>query len=285
MSTTTAVAALGGQAGAQAGASAAASAADDFAQPIYMDEQAGGGGVGGNGSASALDQPVLNLDDPNLLNQEVDLSSDVDPYAAPPPLPDGRWLFKVKQRDVKGPDGQPTRYKVVTTRKGQPLPPEQYYVQVALDGQVIDPSGKYDGITVSDYNVTSRPDPRKGNQIPMKWILSQLKVQLPVRGTPRMLLDEWFKATASEPMIEVETVWEGSLDQADQERFDAAGEYSPRVLGQHRFPQDSKGNPIPDMDVETKLGKVHLHARPRINGYFAVGSAKASGVEYGPKGR
>jgi len=254
------------------------STADDFAQPIYMDQQVDGAGGGGS-AASGLDAPVLNLDDPNLLMQEMDTHADVDPYAAPPPLPDGRWLVKIKQRDVKGQDGQPARYKVATDKGGQ------VYAFTALDATVVDASGKWDGISLTDYFVSTRADSRKGGAIPLAWILAQLKVQLPARITARTLLDEFFKATAAEPMLEVETVWEGSPDQDTQERFDTAGERLPRVLGQHRFPPDSKGNSIPDMDVDTKLGKVHLHARPRINGYFAVGSAKASGVEYGPKGR
>ena len=264
---TTTTAAPGGQA-----------SAEDFAQPIYMDEGAGQAGSGAAGDpASGI--PVLNLDDPNLLNQEMDCAPDKDPYAAPPPLPDGRWLVKVKQRDVKGQDGQPARYKVATDKQGQP------YAFTALDAVVIDPSGKFDGVVLTDYFVSTRADSRKGGAIPLAWILAQLKVQLPVRITARTLLDEFFKATASEPQLEIDTVWEGSPDQADQERFEEQGERLPRVLGQHRFPQTAKGEAIPDMDVDTKLGKVHLHARPRINGYFAVGSAKASGMELGPKGR
>jgi hypothetical protein len=251
---------------------------DDFSQPIYLDESTGAGGGNAAGDpASAI--PVLNLDDPNLLMQEIDCPADKDPYAAPPPLPDGRWLVRIKQRDVKGADGQPARYKVATDKQGQP------YAFTALDATVVDASGKWDGISLTDYFVSTRADSRKGGAIPLAWILAQLKVQLPAKITARTLLDEFFKATASEPQLEIDTVWEGSLDQADQERFESAGERQPRVLGQHRFPQDSRGGSLPDMDVDTKLGKVHLHARPRINGYFAVGSAKASGVEYGPKGR
>ena len=263
MSTTTAVTGSGQE-----------SLADDFAQPIYMDEQAGGAE-----GADLANIPVLNLDDPNLLMQEMECPADKDPYAAPPPLPDGRWLVRIKQRDVKGADGQPARYKVARDKEGQP------YAFTALDATVSDPSGKYDGVQLADYFVSTRADSRKGGAIPLAWILTQLKVQLPARVTARTLLDEFFKATAAEPQLEIDTVWEGSPDQDTQERFDSAGERLPRVLGQHRFPQDSKGRSIPDMDADTKLGKVHLHARPRINGYFAVGSAKASGVEYGPKGR
>lgn len=266
---------------AQAGAAARASAPpDDFAQPIYLQEDhaAANDAVGASADAAA-DIPVLNLDDPNLLAEEMDSNQGQDPYAVPPPLPDGRWLVKIKQRDVKGPDGQPARFNVKQDRQGKP------YAYTALDAVVVDQSGKYDGIPLTDYFVSTRPDQRKGGAIPLSWILGCLKVQLPAKINARLLLDEFFRATASEPMIEVDTVWEGSPDQDTQERFDQQGERLPRVLGQHRFPQNSKGESIPDLDVDTKLGKVSLRARPRINGYFAVGSGKASGIAYGPKGR
>lgn len=259
---------------------AAATASADFAQPIYLeDENAGGANAAGNGPSLDNAAPVLNLDDPNLLMAELDSNQDQNPYLQPPPLPDGRWLVKIKQRDVKDAQGQPARYKVGQTKDGQ------VYAFTALDATVVDASGKYDGINLTDYFVSTRPDPRKGNAIPLSWILGCLKVQLPAKINVRALLDEFFKATASEPMLEIDTVWEGSLDQADQERFEQAGERQPRVLGQHRFPQSAKGEPIPDMDVDTKLGKVHLRARPRINGYYPVGSAKAAGMELGPRER
>ena len=252
------------------------SSADDFAQPIYLENEPGQDAQSA-ASSDATSFPGIDLNNPNLLLNEMDSAQDRDPYAVPPPLPDGRWLVKIKQRDVKGSDGNPTRYNVKMDRNGVP------YAYTALDATVVDASGKYNGIALTDYFVSTRPDIRKGGAIPLSWILACLKVQLPEKISAIMLLDEFFKATASEPLIEVDTVWEGGLDQDAQEMFDTAGERAPRVLGQHRFPQDAKGRSIPDLTVETKLGKVNLHARPRINGYYPVGSAKASGVEYGPK--
>lgn len=254
-------------------------AADDFANPVYLQDDAAAGAGNNSGPPDPSSIPVLNLDDPNLLSEEMDSAQDRDPYAIPPPLPDGRWLVKIKQRDVKGPDGQPARFNVKQDRQGKP------YAYTALDATVVDQSGQYDGISLTDYFVSTRPDPRKGGAIPLSWILHCLKVQLPLKINARSLLDNFFKAAATEPLIEVDTVWEGSPDQDTQERFDQAGERLPRVLGQHRFPQNGKGESIPDLDVDTKLGKVSLRARPRINGYFAVGSGKASGIAYGPRGR
>lgn len=255
------------------------SGSDDFATPVYMDGNDGTGG-GGNDNSSGSDLsnvPVLDLNDPSLLMAEQDANQDQDPYAAPPPLPDGRWLVRIKQRDVKGNDGNPAKYKVATGKDGK------VYAFTALDAEVVDPSGKYDRVKLSDYFVSTRPDPYRNGAVPMAWILGRLGVRLPEKINAKILLDEFFKALAAEPQIEVDTVWEGSPDQDGQDRLDQAGERFRPVLGQHRFPQDAKGNRIPDMDVDTKVGKIHLRARPRINGYFAVGDAKARGIGYGPK--
>lgn len=254
------------------------SGSDDFATPVYLD---GSGETGTGASANSSDlsnMPVLNLDDPNLLMEEQDVNQDQDAYAAPPPLPDARWLARIKARDVKGNDGNPAKYKVGMSKDGKP------YAFAALEAEIIDPSGKYDRVKVFDYYVSTRPDPYRNNAVPMAWILGRLGVKLPAKINAKVLVDEFHKALAAEPQIEIDTVWEGSPDQDGQDRLDQAGEKFRAVLGQHRFPQDSKGNRIPDMDVDTKVGKIHLRARPRINGYFAVGDAKSRGIGYGPKG-
>lgn len=257
---------------------------EDFGAPVFLEDPTQGNGTGQAGGANdpaaiALDAPVIDLNDPNLLMADLDSNQSADPYAAPPPIPDGRWLANIKQRDVKDAQGQTARYAVKLDKNQQP------YAYTALDATVQDASGKFDKIPLTDYFVSTRPDARKGGAIPLSWILGCLKVQLPARVNIKSLLEEFFKAVAPEPQIEIETVWEGSLDQADQERFEQAGERPPRVLGQHRFPKNSKGESIPEIDVDTKLGKVHLTARPRINGYYAVGSGKAAGIEYGPRAR
>jgi hypothetical protein len=259
-------------------AAAAPAQSDNFAEPIYLQpETSGGAGSAAAGGASLDDVTVVDLNDPNLLLAELDANPDVDPYAAPPPLPDGRWRVKIAQRDVKDSAGQAVRYAVKTGKDGAP------YAYTSLEATVQDPSGKFDGIKLHDYFVSTRPARNGG--IPIVRILSCLKVQLPAKVNAKVLLDELFKALGTEPELEVDAVWEGSLDQADQERFETAQVKVPRVLGQHRFPQNGKGESLPDMSVDTALGKVNLRARPRINGYFPLGSAKAAGMELGVKGK
>ena len=256
----------------------ATSGSDDFATPVYLNGNEEGGASESTNSSGLANVPVLNLDDPNLLLAELEIDQEQDAYAAPPPLPDGRWLVRIKQRDVKGNDGNPAKYKVAMGKDGKP------YAFVALDAEVIDPSGKYDRVKLSDYFVSTRPDPYRNGAVPLAWILGRLGVKLPKKKIyAKILLDEFFKAIVAEPQIEIDSVWEGSPDQDGQDRLDQAGKRFRAVLGQHCFPQDARGNRIPDMDVDTKVGKIHLRARPRINGYFAVGDAKARGIGYGPK--
>jgi hypothetical protein len=278
----------------------AVAAVDDFAQPIYSDTgSAEAGAVGtdnaaSNGQADPADIPMFDPNDPALLLQEMDTAQGEDPYKQLPPLPDGRWLVKVKQMDVKGLDGQPARYAVKRDKQTGAA-----YAYTGLTVTVIDPSGKHDGVELKDYFVSTRTDARKGGANALSWILGCLKVQIPGRMTIGALIDTFCTAVAGEPQLEIESAWEGGLDQATQDLFENSGEKQPRVLGQHRFPQVSRQVPspvnpavkvtvtesLPDLKVNTKLGEVNLHARPRINGYYAVGSGKAQGLPYGARAR
>ena len=258
-------------------AAAAAAAAADFANPIYMDEptSAAAGSSSSspaNGAAAASSDPSLNdvsvidLNDPNLLSAELDTNPDIDPYAAPPPLPDGRYRVKCKQIDVKGPDGQPARYTVKLGKDGKPP-----YAYTALELTVIDPAGKLDGLKVYDRFVSTMQQRNGG--VPLVWIQKCLGVTLPAKSNAKQILDSFFKVIGGEPELEIETVWEGGLDEADRERFETAQVKQPRVLGQHRFPQKQVGGvmqSVPDLKVQTALGEVNVHAQVRVNGYHPL---------------
>lgn len=225
------------------------------------------GSSSGNSSAASLsDVSVIDLNDPNLLSAELDINSDIDPYAAPPPVPDARYRVKLKQIDVKGPDGQPARYTVKLGKDGKPP-----YAYTALEMTIQDPAGKYDGLKVYDRFVSTMVARNGG--IPLVHILKCLSVTVAAKSTAKQILDAFFKAVAGEPELEVETVWEGGLDEADRERFDQARVKQPRVLGQHRFPQkqvNGKLESVPDLKVATALGEVNVHAQVRVNGYYPL---------------
>lgn len=263
-----------------------ASSVTDFSQPIYLDEAQSGTSTMQSGSPSSssttsfssaddqlsgMSMDVIDLNDPNLLSAELDTNADVDAYAAPPPLPDGRYRVKIKQVDVKGPDGQPVRYNVKPGKNGAPP-----YAYTALQANVVDPGGKFDNQTLLD-NFVSTMQNRNGG-IPIVRILTVLGVKLPAKTNAKILLDLFFKALAGEPELEIDSVWEGGLDQTDRERFEQAQPPVKfrAVLGMHRFPLAANGvDRVPDLEVETTLGKVNVRARARINGYFPLGSGAA----------
>lgn len=248
----------------------------DFGNPVYLDEPAADTAAftstpaasfstvqsTDTGSSSLADVAVIDLNDPNLLAGELDTNANIDAYAAPPPMPDGKYRVKVKQIDVKGPDGNMTRFNVKQGKEGKSA-----YAYTALELTVQDPGGQFDGRKIFDRFVSTMTQRNGG--IPMVRILTCLGVQLPAKTSAAQLLEAFFKATAGEPELEVETVWEGGLDEADRERFKAAGKKEPRVMGMHRFPQGPAGH-LADVSIDSELGKVNLHAQTRVQGYHPL---------------
>ena len=263
--------------------------ANDFSAPVYVNDTpantaapatTGNNGIvasNGHDATSFLgsqdaeleamgDASGIDLNDPNLLSAELDTNADVDAYAAPPPIPDARYRAKLKQIDVKGPDGQPARYSVKVDKNGKP------YAYIAIQGNVQDPGGKFDNIPVWDRFVSTMQQRNGG--IPIVALLKAMGQQIPAKSNAKTLVEMTLKALAAEPEVEIETHWEGGLDEADRQRFQDSGTKQPRVLGMHRFPQNAKGEHVPDLTVDTALGKVNLHAQVRIRGYYPVGSGK-----------
>jgi len=217
------------------------------------------------GDASLADVVVVDLNDPNLLLAEFDTNSDIDPYAAPPPVADGTYLVKIKQIDVKGPNGELVRH-TVRTGTGENA---KAYAFTALEARIIDPGAPFDNFVVFDRFVSTLPARNGG--VPIVRILTCLGVQLPARINAKILLDAFFNAVASEPELRIETEWEGSVSKEDADKLYAAGvdkKKFPRVYGMRKFPQDSKGNPIPEIVVDSPIGKLELRANVRITGYF-----------------
>ncbi len=238
----------------------------DFSAPIY-DEPATASDNHADAAAADLNVSEIDLNDPALLSGEIDTNPDVDAYAAPPPLPDGIYRVKIKQIDVKNAKGEPARYTVKRDKNGNA------YAYTAIEARVQDPGGKFDNVPIYDRFLSTMTQRNGG--VPLVRVLIVLGHKVPAKTSALNLLEMFFKATAGEPELEVETVWEGGLDQADRERFETSQTKQPRVLGMHRFPQGKDGQPVPDVQVDTALGKVNLHAQARINGYFPIGHKKS----------
>lgn len=242
----------------------------DFSSPIYVEETAN--------SLDGVAVDSVDLNDPALLSEPLDYNTDVDAYAAPPPLPDGRWRVKIKAMDVKGPDGQPAPYGVKTNgnpkfNNGKP------YAYCALEAKVVQPGGQFDNVSLKDYFISTAVQRNGGIQ--MVRILQVLGVKLPTTGGARALVDLFLKELAKEPELEVETQWEGGPSQDDQKKL---SEHNPpvkvrAVFGMHRFPLAENGKDhLPEIkQVITELGNVEMYfrAQARIGGYFPLGSGAA----------
>lgn len=242
----------------------------DFSTPIYMEEPPAAGqtpGTSAGQSTASADSTATSTVDLNALEFQLETNTDVDAYAAPPPIPDARYRVKLKQIDVKLADGTTGRYNIKQApdkNGGQP------YAYTAIEASIIDPSGKYDGLKIWDRFVSTMTARNGG--IPMVRILTCLGHKLPAQASPKFILETLLKALAAEPELEVETVWEGGVDETDRARFQQNGIKEPRVMGMHRFPDNPAvaGTKLPEMDVDTQLGKVHVRAQVRINGYYPV---------------
>lgn len=231
---------------------------------------------------------VLDLNDPNLLLQEVTgADPNVNPYAAPPPPPDGFYRLKLKQVDVKDDKGQKVRFAVKAEMSypggGQPGTPvknpdgsPKRYIATALEGRIQQVGRRYDNIPVFDRFMDSRVDRNGG--CPIIYLLQALKVKLPPKYNLKTLMDLTNQALASEPEVDAQLAWEGSLDEATTASIKSAQQTNKDVkrprnpVGMHRFPQVD-GKYVPDMQVEVAgVGKVNFHAQAKIVAYAPVGS-------------
>lgn len=258
-----------------------ATANEEFTAPIYRDDP-----PADDPTADGSDSPVFDLNDPELLLQEVSGDSSLDPYATPPPVPDGTYRAKLKQIDVKDAQGQPARLAMRQEMKypggGAPGIPEvlpsgkpKMYLQTAIEATILQPGGRFDNIKVYDRFFDSRTDRNGANK--MLHLLSVLKIATPKPLNGKTLSDAVLKALAGEPEVDIQTQWEGQPSQDDSKVIKEKGARAPRIKGMHRFPQvtgaDGKISHQPDMEVQVeKVGKVNVHAQAQLAGIFAAGS-------------
>lgn len=269
---------------------------DPITSAIYRDEDPTSDSTSDHNDQSAdqssgLDQdgPVgLDLNDPNLLLQEVTgADPSVNPYAAPPPPPDAFYRLKLKQVDVKDDKGQKVRFAVKAELSypggGAPGVPVKNpdgslkrYIATAIEGRIQQVGGRYDNIPVYDRFMDSRVDRNGG--CPILHLLSALRVKLPPKYNLKTLMDLTTAALATEPEVDAQLAWEGSLDEATTAAIKAASAVDKNVkrprnpVGMHRFPQVD-GKYVPDLQVEVAgVGKVNFHAQSKVIGYAPAGS-------------
>jgi hypothetical protein len=208
-----------------------------------------------NGELRPSDAPqeLIDENDPRLVSESLDVNLEADAYAQPAPPIDGKYRAKLKLEGVKQ-EGTTDRkdYAASQTKKAPVIP----YYTTNISCSLIDPSGKYDGITLYPaFGGGVNTNRRRDGSTQVTTILCRLKK---ADGTPwattgmKMSQLEWIKlfvkALATEPEIGVETAWEASCQKCGEE-LKKKGEYATRTTGMHHFP--------PEQDAgKRKLGQL-----------------------------
>jgi hypothetical protein len=223
---------------------------------------------GANGSAQ--DYSVVDINDPRLTSESLDVNVTGDAYAAPPLLPAGFWRAKAKQVDIKDSKGTMQRFAAFSRPKMQNGRP---FLATNVEWSVLTADPRFDGFKITDYWVKTLVEPRNQNTSQIVSLLSKGKQAVAPKGTDAQYMDQFQKWLASEPELVIEAEWEASC-MSCQEKAEKAGERKPGavLLGMHRFPQktvkDENGKDIRVHDPVTQCPncKAQLRAQVRLAG-------------------
>jgi hypothetical protein len=188
---------------------------------------------------------IIDENDPRLVSESLDANVEGDAYAQPAPPPDRTWRAKLKLEGVKQEGTSDVKpYTTGQTKK----PPVIPYFTTNISCSIIDPSGKYDGITVyPQFGGGANTNRRKDGTTQVTTILNRIKKP---DGTPwaaagqKMSQLEWIKlfvqALAGEPEIGVETQWEASCQKCAEiaKAQQYKNGYPTRTTGMHHFPPE-----------------------------------------------
>ena len=226
-------------------------------------------------TATGVDAPVADKwVDPNdpALTSEVIEDSGENAYATLPPIPDGKYRAKLKHRDVNGPDGKPAQYRAYQASWGQYASAPVPYLATALDADVIDLQGKYDGYQLTDFFVKTLPGRNGASQVAT--VLRATGEATPKAASHVQWMQLLLKKLASEPEAGIETQWEWNC-QACEEKAKAAGEKKPRGLqGMHKFPQVPGKPGLHDPQLKCDACGAYGQARARIVAYLPLQELK-----------
>ena len=239
-----------------------------FGEPTYSEAPAHDAATPAPGEQPTLVDP----NDPRLTSEVLTINPDADAYAVPPPLPDGKWRAKAKQVDIKDDKGQQSRYAVFSRAKmagGAPF----FATNVELN--VIDHSGSFDGVKLTEYWVKTLIDERKGTS-QAATLTRKLGGKLPPSGSQKAYMDALLAELAKEPELVIETAWSAECQQC-QEAAKTTGARAPRpfLQGMHRFKASPSRVPGEhDPMAECPACKSQVRAQPRIVGFYSLTEAK-----------
>lgn len=237
-----------------------------FGDVTYEQQQAAAGDAA---AAPTTTEPEIDINDPRLVSENIEIDPAGDAYAMPPVLTDGKWRAKLVAKEV----GKAPNQKKFAPKLDRDQRP---YLYTALEADVIDHSGKFDGIKVPDYFVSTQV--RRDGSSAAATVLARLGKPANRTTTHGTLMNDLLQALAGEPELIIETEWEANCQKCE-EIADAKHERKPRsTRGMHNFPQqrNAKGQMeyVPRMKCAVNPAHGEMFARPRITHYHGLDQAK-----------
>jgi endogenous inhibitor of DNA gyrase (YacG/DUF329 family) len=173
--------------------------------------------------------------------------------------------------DIKDDKGQLQRYAVFSRAKmanGRP------FFATNIEYSIIDHSGHFDGVKLTEYWVKTLIDDRKGTS--QAATMTAKLGGKPAPGTQKDHIEALLKVLAAEPELVLETAWSAECQHC-QEVAKKRGEKSPRpfLAGMHRFPA-TRVPGTHDPMVKCPTCSQMVRAQARIVAPFSLTEAKAT---------
>jgi hypothetical protein len=242
-----------------------------FGEVTYADAPAEASAAPGDQSAA------IDPNDPRLTSEVLTINPDADAYAVLPPLPDGKWRAKAKQVDIKDKKtGQMQRFitaeavrKDGSAWQAGPSGKPAAYFATNVELSIIDHSGTFDGVKMTEYWLKSLVDPKRGTS-QMATLTNKLGGKALPQATQKQTLDLFLQTLAAEPELVIETAWSAEC-QTCQESAEKKGDKQPRpfLQGMHRF-KPTREPGVYDPIVQCTTCKSQVRAQPRIVGFFSL---------------
>lgn len=212
------------------------------AKPWEVSQGQNAGAVDNGPVVSDAPQDVIDENDPRLISEPLDINLDADAYAQPAPPPDAKYKAKLKLEGVKQ-DGTSEKKQYASKNFGKPPVPA---FTTSISCQLIDASGKYDGIILYPaFGGGASTAPRRDGSSQVATILTRIKkpdgtawAPAGVKLNQKEWMDLFVRVMATEPEIGVETAWEASCMKCAEE-LKPQGKYAARTTGMHHFPPEN----------------------------------------------
>lgn len=212
----------------------------------------------------------IDINDPRLTSEELNVNVEADAYASPAPPPDADYRAKLKHLRPKNAKGE----EVDALAKNWGKNPPQLVLVTGLEASIIDPSGKYDGLKAFDFNVSTFIG--RDNATKITSILNKLRqpngqpwTTKGMRGGAKVWMDLLTRALAGEPEVGITTAWEWSCPECGKIAKNTNTPYPKALVGMHHFPAEPdpvkrKAGQMYSPEVKCAVNAAHGYSRCRI---------------------